>query len=77
MAAFGEMSLEEYHARQRANEAHNQWSRRVAESQAEQRALRDARRHLERAMQLLDRQTNPEAWSELEQGIAKLKIIKP
>ena len=59
------MSIEEYHARQRANEA---------QDQARKAAIRNAetRRHLERALELLDPEANSEAYQEIEKALKTL-----
>ncbi len=55
------MHLEEYHARQQANAAQNQAARAMS-----------VRRHLKRALELLDRETNPAACKEIEAALREL-----
>jgi hypothetical protein len=71
------MSIEEYHALQRANEAQNQMVRSLAGSMALRLRLGDVRRHIEAAMARIDQGTTPEAWSELEKALARLAEIRP
>jgi hypothetical protein len=63
------MSLEEYHARQRANAARNEAS--VVASTLNQRTA-VVRQRLKRALELLDRAANPEAYLEIEKALEEL-----
>jgi hypothetical protein len=63
------MSLEEYHARQRANAAQNQAAV-VGATLNERNAA--VRRRLKRALDLLDREANPEAYREVEKALEEL-----
>ena len=63
------MSLEEYHALQRANAEKNQAVRIAV---AQHRRTISVRRHLERAVELLDRETNRAACEEIEAALRKL-----
>ena len=63
------MSLEEYHARQRANAAQNQAA--VVGATLNQRTA-SVRRRLQRALELLDRDANHEAYREVEKALQEL-----
>ncbi|MGH7469810.1 MAG: hypothetical protein ACRENP_17815 [Longimicrobiales bacterium] len=62
------MSLEEYHARQRTNEAQNQ----AAVTASTEARTAKARQHLKRALELLDREASPEAYQEIERALQAL-----
>jgi hypothetical protein len=63
------MSLEEYHARQQANAAQNRARIRLL---ALSQRTATVRSHLERALELLDREKNPEAYHEVEKALEAL-----
>ena len=70
------MSLSEYHARQMANQAGNRASASQAEDIRLQQTIRNIRAHLDKALELLGEDTNPEAKAELQRAVQKLNTIR-
>ena len=70
------MSLDEYRARQMANEARNQRAQSPLDVTRRQPIIRDIRAHVENAFALLDEESDSEARTELERALKQLAVLR-
>ena len=69
------MSTDEYHVRQMANQARNEQNQSLADQVALRRRVSEIRAQLEKAMALLDDDSDAEVKAELQRAIDKLTSI--